>query len=352
MAAGAASTFMGLMTQLQSMELQLTSVLMESMMKIATMIDANVFVMVESSGQRYFAGKKYLCDSYLNSGLNPSGNDIELEIFPEVCALQEKVRAPEPFSPGGSVPPQQTAYPETGNYSMPPGGGAGSSGQKRARKRPSPSPVTINIPSSSTTTLVQVSPKRLRTEIAEAINVKTERKTEAEELDDVTVIEDDDEVDDSMSAVVDASFNDSMVPNEGGDYSTNEHMTVLNAILQHPKLEAVQQVCDSTIADKDSVASKLLNSLLYEYAKIAAHHCPFDTIDDPRCKAFYSQCFEELWNHLPNLQELHDKGLMIRRGTAQRYSVRALLRKWFMKNSRECQLSLAKKIATLEQSTI
>ena len=86
-------------------------------------------------------------------------------------------------------------------------------------------------------------------------------------------------------------------------------MTVLSAILAHPKLEAVQQVCDSSVADKDSVASKLLNSLLYEYAKIAAHHCPFDTVDDPRCKAFYSRCFEELWSHLPNLQELHDKGL-------------------------------------------
>ena len=86
-------------------------------------------------------------------------------------------------------------------------------------------------------------------------------------------------------------------------------MTVLSAILAHPKLEAVQQVVDSSVSDKDSVASKLLNSLLYEYAKIAAHHCPFDTVDDPRCKAFYSRCFEELWSHLPNLQELHDKGL-------------------------------------------
>ena len=55
----------GLVSQLQSMELQLTTVLMEATMKIASMIDANVFVLVESaSGTRYFSGKQYLKDAY------------------------------------------------------------------------------------------------------------------------------------------------------------------------------------------------------------------------------------------------------------------------------------------------
>ena len=87
------NTFMGLMSHLQTMELQLTSVLMEATMKIAAMIDANVFIMVESSGQRYFSGRKYLIESYLNNCLGPSSNDVELEIYPEVCALQEKSTA-------------------------------------------------------------------------------------------------------------------------------------------------------------------------------------------------------------------------------------------------------------------
>ena len=58
--------FSGLVSQLQSMEMQLTTVLMEATMKIASMIDANVFVLVESaSGNRFFSGKQYLRDSYL-----------------------------------------------------------------------------------------------------------------------------------------------------------------------------------------------------------------------------------------------------------------------------------------------
>lgn len=145
-------------------------------------------------------------------------------------------------------------------------------------------------------------PKKLRTEIAASLKLEADG---AGESDDVAVIDDEGgDGEEHFSGGGDGSYQI-----ENGDIPTNEHMTVLSAILAHPKLEAVQQVCDSSIADKDSVASKLLNSLLYEYAKIAAHHCPFDTVDDPRCKAFYSRCFEELWSHLPNLQELHDKGL-------------------------------------------
>merc|ERR1719193_2629094 len=78
------------MNHLQTMELQLTSVLLEATLKMAAMIDANVFVVVESSGRRYFSGRKYLVDSYLTNCLGPSPGDVELEIHADVCALREK----------------------------------------------------------------------------------------------------------------------------------------------------------------------------------------------------------------------------------------------------------------------
>ena len=63
----------GLVSQLQSMEVQLTTVLMEATMKIASMIDANVFVLVESpSGSRFFSGKQGLRDSYVNGSFKVS----------------------------------------------------------------------------------------------------------------------------------------------------------------------------------------------------------------------------------------------------------------------------------------
>jgi len=342
------NTFIGLMNHLQTMELQLTSVLMEATMKIAAMIDANVFIMVESSGQRYFSGRKYLIESYLNNCLGPSSNDVQLEIYPEVCALQEKSPNPNHHSGGDGPGPNhhhsphgsQPAYPtspgnashhhphhdqhhrstphhmqQTQHHPDPhsqhhaphrPQSQHQHESPRRSRKRSSPATsshysvdygnVQMRFKSGSST------PKKLRTEIAASLKLEADGTGES---DDVAVIDEDGAEEGEEQFAGDGSS----YQIENGEVPTNEHMTVLSAILAHPKLEAVQQVCDSSIADKDSVASKLLNSLLYEYAKIAAHHCPFDTVDDPRCKAFYSRCFEELWTHLPNLQELHDKGL-------------------------------------------
>lgn len=110
--------------------------------------------------------------------------------------------------------------------------------------------------------------------------------------------------------------------------------SLVSKIITHPKLEAVLLVCDASVAEKDSIASKLLNSLLYEYAKLAAHECPYDTVEDPRCKEFYSCCFEGLWVHLPNLQKLHQDGLKVMSGRKSRESrlksaMRETMRKCF-----------------------
>ena len=63
---------------------------METAMKLASMTDTNVFMLVEHSGGRYFSGKRHLCDSYINHRLSPIGNDVEMEINPDVSAIQER----------------------------------------------------------------------------------------------------------------------------------------------------------------------------------------------------------------------------------------------------------------------
>ena len=55
---------------------------------ILSISDANVFMLVEHSGGRYFSGKRHLCDSYLNHRLSPIGNDVEMEINPEVSGMR------------------------------------------------------------------------------------------------------------------------------------------------------------------------------------------------------------------------------------------------------------------------
>ena len=86
-------------------------------------------------------------------------------------------------------------------------------------------------------------------------------------------------------------------------------------IFSHPKLEAVKRICDAeTVADKNSIASKVLHSLLYDFAKSAAAKCPFRNAEDARCKRFYAECFEEMWNQfLPNLRELDERDAVERR---------------------------------------
>jgi len=114
--------------------------------------------------------------------------------------------------------------------------------------------------------------------------------------------------------------------------SDSDKQCIFAEILQHPKLEAVKQICDESVSDKNSVSSKLLNSLLYDFSKIAAAKCPFRNIEDPKCKQFYSLCFEEIWNQLPNLQVLHEKGITMHMGKKRRSMkgfCRERTRAWF-----------------------
>ena len=117
---------------------------------------------------------------------------------------------------------------------------------------------------------------------------------------------------------------------------------LFSEILHHPKLEAVQRIRDGdSVADKNSVDSKILNSLLYDFAKAAAAKCPFRNAEDAKCKQFYSVCFEEIWSEfLPNLRQLDEREVAARKlmpGTAsaaagRERSIRTCCRDLFRRN--------------------
>jgi len=92
-----AQSLLGLVNQLQTMESSFCDVLMEAALKLASLTDANVFVMVETSEGRRFAGKRHLCDSYVNGGLCPIGHDVEMEVDPNVKGLRQRVLEPHNF---------------------------------------------------------------------------------------------------------------------------------------------------------------------------------------------------------------------------------------------------------------
>lgn len=91
-------SLLGLVNQLQNIEMTFTTILMESAMKLSALTDANIFVLVESQEGRRYCGKRHLCDAYTGSGLSPIGNDVEMEVNPSVSAVHERSSVPAPPS--------------------------------------------------------------------------------------------------------------------------------------------------------------------------------------------------------------------------------------------------------------
>ena len=105
------SNLLNLVSQLQSMEMSFTSILMETAMKLSALTDANIFVLVETAEGRKISGKRHLCDAYLSGNLIPNGQDVEFEVNPLITALQERqANLPDTYS-GSAVFPSASSVP-------------------------------------------------------------------------------------------------------------------------------------------------------------------------------------------------------------------------------------------------
>lgn len=345
-------SILGFVSQLQNMELQMASILMETAMKLASMTDANVFMLVEHSGGRYFSGKRYLCDSYLNRGLCPIGNDIEMEVNPDISALQERPHTffPPPHSSPSNARHSRSTTPHQIDSPLKPSSRKRSSGSQHISLVPqtqtSPSKksrmsdgvgTSVSAPSTNDLKVEMTSEGFQFVDDGESHTTyesAVAKMQQASENDDAVIICEDEEA--ALFASPDPPT-PSVFLDEEADLSLisdSDKQWIFAEILQHPKLEAVKQICDETVSDKNSVSSKLLNSLLYDFSKIAAAKCPFRSIEDPKCKQFYSLCFEEIWNQLPNLQALHDRGISMNMGKKRRSMksyCRERTRAWFAK---------------------
>ena len=360
-------SILGFVNQLQNMELQMASILMETAMKLASMTDANVFMLVEHAGGRYFSGKRHLCDSYLSHRLTPIGNDVEMEINPAVSALQERPHSfyPPHSSPSNSRHAHSTTQQRSDSPAKPPRKRSSTnhprqlsivslapSSPAKMRKRTSDGVVgasSASAPPAMNDLKLEASSEGFQFQddgafggneadvSYESASAKVDRTSFVGNDDDVEIICEDGE--DGVSFPVlpdDQPPTSALFLDEETDLaaiSDSDKRWIFAEILQHPKLEAVKRICDESVSDKNSVSSKLLNSLLYDFSKIAAAKCPFRNIEDPKCKQFYSLCFEEIWAQLPNLQALHERG-----GTSQigkrLYPIKVACRERFRNNFR------------------
>ena len=80
---------------------------------------------------------------------------------------------------------------------------------------------------------------------------------------------------------------------------------------QNAKVEALKTVNeDSSFTDRDSPMFKLLNSALYDMAKIAAVHCPVKSTKNAHSAVFFVNAFDLFWESMPNLQQMSDRGAL------------------------------------------
>lgn len=81
---------LGLVSHLHSMESSFSAILIEAAMKLASLTDANLFILVETKDGRRFAGKRHLCNLYTSGDLAPMGSDLEMEVDPSVIGLRAR----------------------------------------------------------------------------------------------------------------------------------------------------------------------------------------------------------------------------------------------------------------------
>jgi hypothetical protein len=71
-----------LVDQLQHLETSLITIIFELALKLSSLTSTNIFLLVENSMGRKFAGKPHLCNAYTSHGLKTLSNDIKVQIEP------------------------------------------------------------------------------------------------------------------------------------------------------------------------------------------------------------------------------------------------------------------------------
>jgi len=101
---------LGLVSHLHSMESSFSAILIEAAMKLASLTDANLFILVETKDGRRFAGKRHLCNLYTSGELSPVGSDLEMEVDPSVIGLRARyIGTPGSQSSAPNVPSASTS---------------------------------------------------------------------------------------------------------------------------------------------------------------------------------------------------------------------------------------------------
>lgn len=82
-------SLLDLVSHLQSMETAITTTIFENAIRLASLTEAGVFILIETEKGRQFYGKKHLADAYLQGILAPAGNEVQMEFDSNATLLKE-----------------------------------------------------------------------------------------------------------------------------------------------------------------------------------------------------------------------------------------------------------------------
>jgi predicted ribosome-associated RNA-binding protein Tma20 len=319
MASSAASLY-GLMDQLQTMELKFTSILMETAIKLASLTDSSMFLLIETPHGRRFAGKQHLCDAYLYGSLSPVGNDVQMDADLNVTSLSEKnfcysdnaqtvvesnsllnnlQRKRKRQDLSEDICNSQSKHSRVENIET----------REEAGDIKCENNVTVITLDGSPTFSEDISnipSKQLRVENIEtrkeAREIKTKNNVAVIAMDASPTIYDDsdsifDEPDMNLSVQFDNVFSSSILTEEElTDWVSNEF---LNKVMVQSKAEHIRNIHDFTLLqDKDSIERKLLRNLCYEFGKDFSVKYSKSNID---FESNRKTAFQIFWSHFSNL---------------------------------------------------
>lgn len=343
-----ANSLLGLVNQLQSMEHHFTTILVETILKLTSLTDAKVFVLVESQDCRRIAGAEHLCRSFADGSLQPASTDRQVRLLPDVLAISE-----EPLLHSSSNDDPQVMSIRGSNVdpaNSPPGlnrkrhqvGGPRRARPPKERRLHQQFKREPDIQAFSTSDLNAMealaadasfgADVALAAEASFSLDAANDsadsdafRTTNENGLPAASSGDHGDQngdftiEDDSFAEIVfskppsNEEAATSGHKNGGGAFVADgqndlastppayQDLPFIDEFLRtNHKVGPVMSIYDDSVTEKNSVSNKVTLSLVYDFAKCLFTNCGFASFKDFGFREFFEASFEKFWRNFPN----------------------------------------------------
>ena len=296
------------------MESKFAHVLLESCLKMMSLTEANIFILIEAEdNRRYYGGKKHLCEAFGRGALQPTSMDVEMEANVHTTCL----------SPKPSSLPDGTSWSSIGTVTNLPHhnlddgrlvsfGGSGSpsttataklAGQKRslsASNQPHVKHLKIEAADEDQTSTYDIKDEPLAGDTESSVlsvNGYIEGRNDSE-----TVIDDEDDdivvlnEDNPISATMTMTASD-IAPIGAAQWIMEQLQTDQTTLRKLQAVQALQNL--DVLQEKDSVERKIVLSLFYS---LGSHFASSFMQGGDNDKDSRENIFQNVWTLMSNLQ--------------------------------------------------